>query len=210
MNAAIYARISTIEQETENQLAEMRRFVASQSWQLASEHEYIDRGESGKHSNRPEFQRLFSDAARHRFDVVVFWSLDRFSREGTLPTLQHLERLTGYGVAFRSITELYLDSCGVFKDAVISILATIAKQERIRMAERTRAGIARARAGGKRIGRPPKRVTPKQVRELMEGKQISRRQAAKELGISPAWITRHLQNPVEKVSGVVSKQESRS
>src|SRR5207249_4320377 len=77
------------------------------------------------------------------FGMVLFWSLDRFSREGVLQTLQHLQRLTDYGVGFRSYTEAYLDSCGMFKDAVISILAVIAKQERIRIRERTLAGLKR-------------------------------------------------------------------
>jgi hypothetical protein len=88
---------------------------------------------------------MFSDASKRKFSVLLFWSLDRFSREGVLETLQHLNRLTSYGVNYRSFTEQYFDSCGVFRDAVISILATIAKQERIRIS---------ARAKGHRIGRP--------------------------------------------------------
>jgi len=85
---------------------------------------------------------------------VLFWSLDRFSREGVFETLQYLQRLTAYGVGYRSFTEQYLDSCGMFRDAVISILAVIAKQERVRLSERTLAGLARARAQGRVGGRP--------------------------------------------------------
>jgi DNA invertase Pin-like site-specific DNA recombinase len=69
--------------------------------------------------------------ARRDIDVVVFWSLDRFTREGALATLQHLDRLGSYGVRFRSYTEPYLDSCEVWGNAMIAILGTIAKQERI-------------------------------------------------------------------------------
>jgi DNA invertase Pin-like site-specific DNA recombinase len=72
--------------------------------------------------------------------LVLFWSLDRFSREGVLETLQHLQKLTAYGVGWKSFTEQYLDSCGVFRHAVLSILATIAKQQRNRLSERTIAG----------------------------------------------------------------------
>src|SRR5262245_53864036 len=72
-------------------------------------------------------------ASRHEFDLALFWSLDRFSREGVLETLQYLRTLTSYGVGWKSFTEQYLDSCGIFRDAVLSILATIAKQERIRL-----------------------------------------------------------------------------
>jgi len=73
---------------------------------------------------------MFKAASQRKFDVLLFWSLDRLSREGVLETLQHLNRLTSHGVNYRSFTEQYFDSCGIFKDAVISILATVAKQER--------------------------------------------------------------------------------
>jgi DNA invertase Pin-like site-specific DNA recombinase len=84
---------------------------------------------------------------------VLFWSLDRFSREGVLETLNHLPRLAAYGVGYRSFTEQYLDSCGIFKDAALSMLATIAKQERIRLSERTIAGLEKARRAGRVGGR---------------------------------------------------------
>lgn len=80
-----------------------------------------------------------------RFDLVLFWSLDRLSREGVSATLNHLERLTASGVEWRSFTEEYLDSTGLFKDAVIAILAVIAKQERIRRSERASVAIAKLR-----------------------------------------------------------------
>jgi DNA invertase Pin-like site-specific DNA recombinase len=67
-------------------------------------------------------------ASQRKFDVLLFWSLDRLTREGTLATLQYLERLTSYQVGYKSFTEPYLDSCGTFKDVVISLLATMAKQ----------------------------------------------------------------------------------
>jgi DNA invertase Pin-like site-specific DNA recombinase len=102
-------------------------------------------------------------ASRRKFDVLLFWALDRLTREGTLATLQYLERLTSYQVGYKSFTEPYLDSCGTFKDVVISLLATMAKQERIRMGERVRAGIAQARRAGKRLGRPPLRVLTAEV-----------------------------------------------
>ncbi|MGA9390595.1 MAG: recombinase family protein [Candidatus Sulfotelmatobacter sp.] len=79
-------------------------FCTKQGWEIVSE--YIDRV-SGKHSDREKFQAMFAAASRREFDVVVFWSLDRFSREGTVETLQHLQRLTSYGVAWRSFTEQY-------------------------------------------------------------------------------------------------------
>ncbi len=88
-------------------------------------------------SATPASARLFAAASQRKFDVVLFWSLDRFSREGVLETLRHLERLASYGVGYRSFTEQYLDSFGIFKDAVLAILEVIAKQERVRLSERT-------------------------------------------------------------------------
>ena len=121
---AIYGRVSTRDkgQEVENQLAQLREFAAKQGWTISCE--YADR-ESGAKRNRIEFQEMFRDAAHRRFDLLLFWSLDRFTREGVLETLTPLNRLTGAGVGYRSFTEPYFDSCGIFKDVVISILATI-------------------------------------------------------------------------------------
>ena len=150
--AAIYARVSTRDkgQEVENQLVQLREFCQRQGWQIV--HEYVDQA-SAKDADRPEFRTMMEAASRQQFDVVLFWSLDRLSREGVLATLIHLQRLNSCGVAWKSLTEQYLDSCGIFKDAVLSILATLAKQERIRMSERTKAGLDRARAEGKQLGR---------------------------------------------------------
>jgi DNA invertase Pin-like site-specific DNA recombinase len=194
MTCAIYSRVSTSDkgQDPDNQLGDLRAFACSQSWQvyetpgtlmlpMPRRGAYID-FESGGNPHRPEFERLFRDASQRRFDVVLFWSLDRFSREGVLETLQYLNRLSGYGVAFRSFAEQYLDSCGIFREAVISILATIARQERLRMSERTRAGMERARAGGRKIGRPRVAAKPEQVLKLRREK-LSWNEIAKRLGI---------------------------
>ncbi len=153
MRTAIYARVSTKDgrQDTENQLRQLREFAGTQGWTVV--HEYVDRA-SGKRGDREEFQKMFAAASRREFDCLLFWSLDRLSREGTVETLNHLERLTDYGVNYRSFTEQYLDSTGIFKEAVIGILAAVAKQERVRLSERTIAGLQRAKAQGRVGGRP--------------------------------------------------------
>lgn len=184
MRIAIYARVSTKDgrQDTENQLRQLRAFAETQGWNVV--HEYVDRA-SGKRSDREQFQKMFAAASMREFDCLLFWSLDRLSREGTVETLNHLQRLTNYGVNYRSFTEQYLDSTGIFKEAVIGILAAVAKQERVRLSERTIAGLERARAAGRVGGRP--RVeddfkTVKALRRLREeGKSI--RQIASELRI---------------------------
>ena len=110
--------------------------------------------EAAKTDDRAKFQSMFRDASQRKFDVLLFWTLDRLSREGVLETLQHLNRLTSYGGGYRSFTEQYFDSCGIFKDAVIAIVATVAKQERVRISQRVRAGLETARAKGVKLGRP--------------------------------------------------------
>ncbi len=184
MNCAIYARVSTRDrgQDFTNQLLALREFAAKQGWVIHDE--YVDQI-TGSTDDRPEFQRMFKDACQRRFDVLVFWSLDRLSREGVLETLTHLQRLTGYGVAWRSFTEQYLDSTGIFRDAVIGILAVIAKQERVRLAERTRAGLERVRREGKRLGRPTAKVDAEAIR-AMRGDGISWSEIARRTGVARA------------------------
>ncbi len=121
---------------------------------------------SGSKSDRPQFTKLFDDASKRKFDLVLFWALDRFSREGTLATLQHLEKLSAYGVNWRSYQEAYLDSCGPFKDVVVLLMATFAKQERLRISERTCAGLKRARRQGKVLRRPRVDIYVMKVRRL--------------------------------------------
>jgi DNA invertase Pin-like site-specific DNA recombinase len=165
MRVAIYARVSTKDkgQEVENQLRQLREFAALQRWTISRE--YVDH-ETAKTDDRAEFQAMFADASTRRFDVLLFWALDRLSREGVLETLQHLNRLTTYGVGYRSFTEQYFDSCGIFKDAVIAIVATVAKQERVRISERVKAGLETARAKGKHLGRPRVVVDARRIAAL--------------------------------------------
>lgn len=193
MRTAIYARVSTKDkgQEVDNQLIQLRRFCEISGWRIVDRGEYVDR-KTAKNANREEFIRLYKDASQRKFDMVLFWSLDRFSREGVLETLQHLQRLDGYGIGYRSFTEQYLDSCGIFKDAVLSILATIAKQERIRLSERTIAGLERAKKQGRVGGRPRVKVSPTMLAMITNMKQsgFSVRQIAHNVNMSVASVGR--------------------
>ena len=177
MKIGIYGRVSTRDkQEVENQLVQLREFAVKQGWQIIGE--YVDR-ETGATSDREQFQAMFADAGRRKFDLLLFWSLDSVSREGVLETLQHLNRLTSCGVGYKSFTEQYLDSCGIFKDAVIGILAVIAKQERVRLSERTKAGLAIARSRGRQIGRPRLRTQPTEIASL-KARGLSQRAIGRE------------------------------
>jgi DNA invertase Pin-like site-specific DNA recombinase len=184
----LYARVSTKDkgQDTRNQLHQLRDFASKQGWEIL--HEYIDHM-SGKRGDRPEFKRMMDAASRREFDLVLFWSLDRLSREGVLQTLTYLQTLTSYGVGWKSFTEQYLDSCGVFRDAVLSILATIAKQERIRLSERTLAGLEQARKRGAAIGRPRVSTDRDKVKRL-RASGLSLPAIAREMKLSITTVAR--------------------
>jgi DNA invertase Pin-like site-specific DNA recombinase len=188
IRVAIYARVSTKDkgQDTENQLAQLRAFAATQGWAVCRE--FVDH-ETGGNSDRVEFQAMFVDASQRKFDLLLFWALDRLSREGVLETLQHLNRLTSYGIGFRSFAEQYFDSCGVFKDAVIAIMATLAKQERLRLSERTKAGLAQARVRGRILGRPRLNVKSGEIARL-RASGLSLRAIARQLRISEGSVRR--------------------
>jgi len=186
---ALYARVSTRDkgQDHENQLIQLRAFAKTQGWEIVQE--YVDKT-SGKRGDREQFQKMFTAASRREFDVLAFWSLDRLSREGTVETLNRLQRLAGYGVDYRSFTEQYLDSTGAFRDAVIGILAAVAKQERVRLSERTIAGPERARSQGRVGGRPKAEddaATVKSYRKL-KASGLSVRKIAEQMGVSPTTV----------------------
>jgi DNA invertase Pin-like site-specific DNA recombinase len=195
---ALYARVSTKDgrQDTENQLIALREYCNKRGWVIAGE--YVDH-ETGGTAKRPDFQRMFNDARQRKFDLVFFWSLDRLSREGVSATLAHLERLTAAGVNWRSYTEEYLDSTGLFRDAVIAILAVIAKQERIRRSERASAAIAKLRRQGKteHLGRPRLVLDRAKARLLHEQGQSIRKIAA-ELRISTMTAHRIVMAPAPR------------
>ena len=190
VRVALYSRVSTKDkgQDVRNQTDQLREFCQRQNWQIVRE--YTDHA-SGKRGDRIQFQEMFDAASRREFDAVLFWSLDRFSREGTLPTLQYLQRLESYGVAYRSFTESWLDSLGPFKDVVLALLATLAKQERVRLSERVTAGLARARKEGRIGGRPKVVVSTTKIRKLTD-QGLSAVEIGAQLGCSRMTVARRL------------------
>ena len=148
MKAAIYARVSTLDQEPENQLQELRRYVEARGWTAV---EYVDRGVSGAKDRRPALDQLLADAKRRRFDVLVCWRLDRLGRN-----LKHLitllDDLQALGVAFVSLAE-GIDATTPAGKLQMHILGAIAEFERERIVERVRAGL-RAACGAGQAPRP--------------------------------------------------------
>lgn len=166
LKVSIYVRVSTDKQEAENQLRDLREFSRKSEWEIYNE--YVDII-SGSKDKRLAFDKLFFDAHKKLFDLVLFWDLSRFSRSGTLFTLQKLTELNNLGIQWVSYQEPYFRSLGPFKDVVISILSTLAKIEREQISERTKAGLRLAKLRGKKLGRPKKRINEKRI--LLEYKK---------------------------------------
>ena len=157
MKCIIYTRVSTDMQDTENQIAQLREYADKQHWEIVTVKTDICSGNKSADA-RTGLKEVFDLARKRKFDILLFWSLDRLSREGTRQTLEYLSRFDGYKVKWHSYTEEYISSLGIFADAIISLMACLAKQERIRISERTKAGLARVRAKGTALGRPRTKI----------------------------------------------------
>lgn len=148
----IYARVSTTRQEAENQVIELKKYVELLKMELV--HIYLDE-KSGRVTDRPEFQKMLSDARLRKFDLIFVWSLDRFSREGIRNTLSYIERLKHYNVGLKSMTESWLDTSNEsMGNLLIAIFSWVGEQEARKISERTKAGLQRVKASGKKLGRP--------------------------------------------------------
>jgi DNA invertase Pin-like site-specific DNA recombinase len=190
MKVAIYARVSTKDkgQDTENQLHQLRAFAE----QHGTIYRVYTEQESGGKADRTEFKHLLLEAYQKRFDLVVFWRLDRFSREGALATLRYLKELKDHGVNYKSFTEPYLDSLGPFGDVIVSMLATIAAQDLIKISENTKAALAKKKVAGVQLGAPAKSTEIiAQVRRL-KASGASNQAIARALKMSPSTVAKYL------------------
>ena len=188
--AALYARVSTKDkgQDTENQLAQLRKFCADCGWPIAAE--FVDHV-SGKRSDREQFQAMFTAASRREFDYLVTWALDRLSREGVAKTFEHIKVLRGYGIEYVSFTEPHFRTTGPAGELMIAVAAWIAEQEHQRISERVRAGLEKARKQGRIGGRRKLVLDYDRIAEL-DADGLTMRQIAEEMNASPAFICRFL------------------
>jgi DNA invertase Pin-like site-specific DNA recombinase len=191
MKAAIYARVSTVDQEPENQLAELRRYASARQW---PSHEYVDRGVSGSKDRRPALDDLLRAARRRQFDVLVCWRLDRLLGRNLRHLITLLDELQALGIAFVSLAE-GIDATTPAGKLQMHILGAIAEFERERIRERVLAGLQRAKAQGVRLGRPRRRIAPER---LVAVAGLPSREAARRLGIPRSTLQRLLaQKPAE-------------
>ncbi|MBK8200703.1 MAG: recombinase family protein [Acidobacteria bacterium] len=189
MRAVLYLRVSTGEQNTAYQRQILNEYAERQQWEVVG---VYDDYATGTNSRRPEFQNMMNDAARGQFDIVLFWSLDRFSREGTAKTMEHLERLAAWRVKYRSFQEPMIDTSGPYGELLTGMLAAFAKLESTRIKERIHAGLARSKEQGKRPGPRPIVLNMQHLDEQATAGR-SLRELARTYNTSAATIHRRLE-----------------
>ena len=181
MRCAIYARVSTTDQNCEMQLRELREYISRRGWQTSKE--YVDTGFSGSRASRPALDRLMADAAQRKFDCIAVYKIDRFGRS-VLHLNQRLAALTSYGVRFIATSQsLDTDEKNPTSRLLLQILASVAEFEREMIRERTLSGIKAAQAAGKVVGRPKRVFRRDEVVRLRDQEGLSWRAIGAKLGI---------------------------
>jgi putative DNA-invertase from lambdoid prophage Rac len=184
--AACYVRVSTDRQTIENQRAEVEQLARARGYEVV----FYEETESAA-KKRPVFEQMLLDAKAGRIAAVAVWALDRLHRSmvGAINDVLELDRL---GVQVLSVRESWLDTSGPVRSLLVAIFSWCAEMERMRLIERTRAGIERARRNGKRLGRPP--CSPILLRGAADAVRAgsSIRKAARTKGIPESSLRRFL------------------
>jgi len=187
VKVAVYLRVSTTDQDPETQGREVRQFVHAHGWEVAET--YRDVGVSGAKARRPALDQLLKDAWRGAFAAVVVWDLSRMARS-TLHALQLLQEFEQMRVRLIAVKQTF-DTDTPLGKAFFTLAAMFAELERSILIERVRAGMARARAEGKRIGRPIRPVDLQRLGRLrLEGHSI--RQIARQLEVPSSTVAKRL------------------
>jgi DNA invertase Pin-like site-specific DNA recombinase len=184
----IYARVSTTDQTVENQLLDLRRYCRERGWTVVEE--FTDHGVSGTKDRRPALDRLMDAVRKRQVDMVLVWRFDRFARSVKHLVLA-LEELRRLGVGFVSYQE-NVDTNSALGQAIFTIIAAMAELERNIIVERVKAGLNRARAEGKSLGRPKAQVDmDKLVAMRREG--LSLRDIGQKAGLGKSTVGRLLE-----------------
>jgi DNA invertase Pin-like site-specific DNA recombinase len=189
VKVALYLRVSTAEQNPESQELDVRQFVTGRGWDVTGT--YQDVGVSGARERRAALDQLLRDAWQGKFEAVVAWDLSRIARN-TLHALQLLRQFQDGGVRLIFVRQLF-DTAGPMGQAVYTMLALFAEFERSLLIERVRAGMARARAEGRRIGRPPRPVDIGELRRL-RAQGFSLRKVSQMTGIPTSTVAKRLKS----------------
>ncbi len=192
---AIYVRVSTKDQSVGMQLNDLERYSKERGLNIFKVYE--DNGVSGTKETRPALGQLMDDARKRKFDIVLVWRFDRFARS-TKHLVNALYEFRNLGIDFISYQE-NIDTSSPLGEAIFTIISAMSKLERDIIAERVKGGLRKARANGKRLGRPESEVdTDKIVEYKKQGKSI--REIAKEMGIHRSKVERTLKLSDSKTS----------
>ncbi len=183
----IYARVSTNRQCPESQLLPLREYATARGFEIVSE--YVD-VISGSKDSRPELARLMADAAKRRLDAVAVWKFDRFARS-TRHLVTALEQFNALGVDFISLSES-IDTSTPMGKMVFTVLAAVAELELSLIRERVIMGLQRAKAQGKKLGRPRGSTQDVERIQQLKGEGLSVRQIASNMKVSKSTVSRLL------------------
>ena len=187
MNVALHARVGTDGQDLELQLAALRAYAANRGWVITEE--FIDQGYSGAKENRPALSRLMTAAWAGALQAVLVWRFDRFARSVT-HLIKALGEFRNLNLNFISLQEQF-DTSTPIGQAMFTIIGVMAQLERDIIRERVRAGLAVAKARGKRLGRPSVRVNQAELKSLQTG-GLSLHEMARQLHCSRSTVRRRL------------------
>ena len=154
MKVIIYSRVSTGEQDTTNQTAVLTDWAKRRGFEVNGI--YQEEESAWKAGHQRELARLLDDASKRRFDTILVWTFDRRSREGPLAILTLVNRLKICGVKVLSYQESWTEAPGELGELMYALTGWVARMESQRRSERTKAGLAKVRAQGRHLGRPPR------------------------------------------------------
>ena len=184
--AAIYVRVSTSKQTTENQQHVLERACADRGWEIAAV--YDDTGQSGAKASRPALDEMLRDATRGRFDVVLIWKLDRLGRS-VIDLHNNAEHLKACGVDLCAYTQA-IDTSTPTGKLMFTVLAAVAEFERETIIERINTGLETARRKGVRLGRPKIDGRVEQQIRTQLGAGVGMNKIAAQLGVGKLTVQR--------------------
>lgn len=190
MKIGVYIRVSTNEQNSDNQTIALTDYAKEKGWDIYKVYVDHETGTQGR-ATRKAFDTMLKDAKKGRFKLLLIWALDRLTREGMYTTINYLQILDSCGVAFHSFQEQVLNTENeMVRSVALALMASLAKIEAQKISERTKAGLQRARRQGKTLGRPSKRKYKDDILDMVkEGKADS--VIMKELGLSRNTVKKY-------------------
>lgn len=194
--AAVYLRVSKGDQTVDNQRGDVERIARARGLELVAE--YVETV-SGGAPERPRFGAMMEEARAGHFDTLIVWALDRFGRS-MVKNINAVVELDRIGVQVVSVREEWLDTGGPVRNLLLAIFSWVAEQERTRLGERTRAGLERARARGKRLGRPRRHISVAELARVkaLRSRHVSIREVARQLRISASVLRRALKEDLSQ------------